>query len=351
MKIQAAAGAAAGAVAATTAIVLSFGFAAVVGAQNGEQNLLPAQDYPGSWDREFPLADFSRSTIDYAEVLSGGPPRDGIPAIDSPVFVSLDEARDRYAPTEPVIGLEVNGEAKAYPLQVLTWHEIANDTIGGVPVAVTYCPLCNAAIVFDTRIEGTPHDFGVSGRLRKSDMIMYDRQTESWWQQFNGDGLAGVHAGKRLAKLPSRIESFERFAERFPEGQVLVPNNENMRQYGRNPYRFYDADNGRPFLYFGDMPADIPPMARVVIVEGYEDRAFALAKISEAGTWREGELELSWSEGQNSALDAGQISQGRDVGNLVVQQVAANGDRQDLVHDITFAFVYHAFIEGGEILQ
>ncbi len=207
------------AVAAVTLTLLTTLWSGVASAQT----LLPPQNYPRSWDREFPLGDFSQSIVDYSEILSGGPPRDGIPAIDAPKFVSIAEAAERYAPTEPVIGLEVNGEAKAYPLQVLTWHEIANDFIGGVPVAVTYCPLCNAAIVFDTRVNGTAHSFGVSGRLRKSDMIMYDRQTESWWQQFSGKALAGDHVGRKLTKLPSRIESFERFTARFPEGQCWSP--------------------------------------------------------------------------------------------------------------------------------
>ena len=333
------------------AAVLLLHWGSVASAETAETVLLPAQDYPRSWDREFPIADFSRSTIDFDDVLSGGPPRDGIPSIDSPVFVSLEEAGDRYKATEPVIGVSLNGEAKAYPLQVLTWHEIANDTIGGVPVAVTYCPLCNAAIVFDTRIDGEAHDFGVSGRLRKSDMIMYDRQTESWWQQFSGKGLTGHYAGRTLTKVPSRIESFERFAERFPEGKVLVPANDRLRQYGRNPYRFYDADDGRPFLYYGEMPEDISPMARVIIVEGHEDRAFALSKIVDGKLLIEGDIEISWSAGQNSALDAAQIAQGRDVGNIVVQQVAEDGTRADMVHDVTFAFVYHAFVEDGEIIQ
>lgn len=309
------------------------------------------QEPPRSWAREFPLADFSRATIDFDEVLSGGPPRDGIPAIDDPVFVSLAEASERFAPTEPVIGLEINGEARAYPLQVLTWHEIANDVVGGVPVAVTYCPLCNAAIVFDTRINGVAHDFGVSGRLRKSDMIMYDRQTESWWQQFSGNGVVGTYAGLKLTKLPSRIESFEAFAARFPEGQVLVPNNDALRPYGRNPYRAYDAENGRPFLYSGDMPNDIAPMARVVIAEGYEDRAFALSLLAEQGVYRDGALEITWTAGQNSALDSAVIAEGRDVGNIVVQEVASDGSRRDIVYDLTFAFVYTAFIEGGTIVQ
>ena len=315
--------------------------------------LLPPQDYPEAWDREFPLADFSRSTIAFTEVLSGGPPRDGIPAIDEPAFVSVAQAKAQqlYSAQEPVIGLSVGGEAKAYPLQILTWHEIANDVIGGVPVAVTYCPLCNAAIVFDTRVEGAALTFGVSGRLRKSDMIMYDRETESWWQQFNGDGLTGVHAGRVLQKLPSRIESFERFAERFPDGAVLVPNGKHRRQYGRNPYQFYDAQGGRPFLYFGDLPADIAPMARVVIAQGYEDRAYAMTLIAEQGTLRDGALELRWFAGQNSALDTARIREGRDVGNITAQVVAEDGTREDIVYDVTFAFVYHAFEPDGTILQ
>ena len=315
------------------------------------QTLLPAQDYPRSWDREFPLGDFSRSIVDYGEILSGGPPRDGIPAIDAPKFVSIAEAAERYAPTEPVIGLEVNGEARAYPLQVLTWHEIANDVIGGVPVAVTYCPLCNAAIVFDTRVNGAAHSFGVSGRLRKSDMIMYDRETESWWQQFSGEALVGDHVGQKLTKLPSRIESFERFTARFPQGEVLVPTREGQRPYGRNPYRSYDAENGLPFLYRGDLPEGIPPMARVIIVEGFEDRAYAMSLIAERGTLRDGPIELSWTAGQNSALDTSDIAEGRDVGNIVVQTVDASGARSDAVHDITFAFVYTAFIDDGTIIQ
>lgn len=316
-----------------------------------QTEILPAQDFPDSWSREFPRGDFTRSTISFDEVLSGGPPRDGIPAIDEPEFVSLEAAALRYAPTEPVIGLEINGEARAYPLQVLTWHEIANDVVGGVPIAVTYCPLCNAAIVFDARVDGVAHDFGVSGRLRKSDMIMYDRQTESWWQQFDGNGLTGEHAGRRLEKIPSRIESFERFAERFPNGQVLVPNNDGLRQYGRNPYRSYDAENGRPFLYFGELPEDIAPMARVIVAQGYEDRAYAMAKVADEGVLRDGDLEISWTKGQNSALDSSAIAKGRDVGNIVVQRVEADGSRTDIVHDVTFAFVYHGFVEDGRIIQ
>ena len=110
---------------------------------------------------------------------------------------------------EPVIYLEINNESKIYPIRVLTWHEIVNDEVGGVPVSVTYCPLCNASIVFDRRFEDRILDFGTSGRLRKSDLIMYDRQTETWWQQFTGEGIVGELAGKKLKKIPALIISFE----------------------------------------------------------------------------------------------------------------------------------------------
>ena len=122
---------------------------------------------------EWPRTDFSKSSVDFVDILSGGPPKDGIPSIDDPQFWPVNEING-LEEHEPVLSVTVNGETKAYPLRILTWHEIVNDTIGGTPVAVTYCPLCNAAVVFDRRIRGGVTEFGVSGKLRYSDMIMYD---------------------------------------------------------------------------------------------------------------------------------------------------------------------------------
>ena len=121
---------------------------------------------------------WNKHSIDYDELLAGGPPRDGIPSIDEPVFISPDEAAEWLADNEPVIALEIDGDARAYPLQILTWHEIANDVVGDVPVAVTFCPLCNSAITFDRRLNGETYEFGTSGLLRHSDLVMYDRTTE-----------------------------------------------------------------------------------------------------------------------------------------------------------------------------
>ena len=139
------------------------------------------------WSWEWPKTDFKKTAVDFKEIISGGPPKDGIPSIDNPRFMPASKVNSQdLAPTEPVIGLTINGKSRAYPLRILTWHEIVNDELAGTPVTVTYCPLCNSTIVFDRRIDGKVLDFGTTGKLRNSDMVMYDRQTESWWQQLYG---------------------------------------------------------------------------------------------------------------------------------------------------------------------
>ncbi|MCZ6607396.1 MAG: DUF3179 domain-containing protein [Alphaproteobacteria bacterium] len=297
---------------------------------------------PMFWAGEWPNTDFSRHSVDLAEIMSGGPPKDGIPSIDDPRFVPVSEVTD-LTDTEPVIGVTVNGEARAYPLGILTRHEIVNDTIGGVPVTVTYCPLCNSSIVFDRRVDGQVLDFGTTGKLRNSDLVMYDRQSESWWQQFSGEAIVGKMTGKTLKMLPSRQESFARFRARAPNGKVLV-SNQPFRRYGINPYVRYDSAPF-PFLFRGDLPEGIAPMVRVVAVGG---EAWGLPLLRKKGTIVRGDLVLSWEAGQNSALDTRVIRRGRDVGNVVVQRRDGNGF-EDVVHDVTFAFVFHAFHPEGTI--
>ena len=183
---------------------------------------------PSYWSFEWSNTDFSKHAVPFDEIMSGGPPKDGIPSIDDPRFVPVSEVQG-IAETEPVLGITVNGESRAYPLRILTWHEIVNDVGGGVPVTVTFCPLCNSGIVFDRRIAGRVLDFGTTGKLRKSDLVMYDRQTESWWQQFLGEAIVGEMTGQRLKMLPSRMESMARFRARAPDGKVQVPTNPGMR--------------------------------------------------------------------------------------------------------------------------
>lgn len=302
-----------------------------------------AADAPPSWRAEWPRTDFSKSSIAFEDILSGGPPKDGIPSIDRPQFLPLAKIVD-IAPTEPVVGLVLNGDARAYPLRVLVWHEIVNDTVGSVPVTVTYCPLCNSAIAFDRRAGGRVLDFGTTGKLRNSDLVMYDRQTESWWQQFLGEAIVGSFTGTSLKTIPVRLESFAEFKARAPEGKVLVPNDPAMRDYGRNPYVGYDSASA-PFLYRGPMPKDVAPMMRVVAVG---DQAWTLDLLRKAGTISSGDLRLSWRAGQNSALDASEIATGRDVGSIRVERIV-DGKAEDAVHDVTFAFVFHAFRPSGRI--
>ena len=298
---------------------------------------------PASWKYEWPNTDFEKHSVDFAEIMSGGPPKDGIPSIDAPKFVTVNEMTD-LAASEPVIGLSINGDARAYPLRILTWHEIVNDVVGGVPVAVTYCPLCNAAIVFDRRVEGEASEFGTTGKLRHSDLIMYDRATESWWQQFLGEAIVGERLGTRLKVLPARLESWQNFAKRHPEGKVQVPNDSALRPYGANPYVGYDSAS-RPFLYLGGYPEGIEPMARVVAVG---DQAWSLLLLQEKGPIEAGDLVLMWEPGQNSALDTRAIDEGRDVGNVLVQRQGAEG-LEDVAYDVTFAFVFHAFRPKGQL--
>lgn len=295
---------------------------------------------PSFWKHEWPDTNFDMTTVDnWAEILSGGPPKDGIPALSSPDFIEVPEEA-RIGEREPVITVEIDGEVpRAYPVRYLTWHEIVNDTIGGVPVAVTFCPLCNSGITFDRRIDGKLLTFGVSGKLRNSDMVMYDRETESWWQQAIGTGIVGELTGVELTQLPSWMESWAEFRERNPGGLVMdAP--KWPRMYGRNPYVSYDSSS-RPFLYSGELPPhDVPALARVVRVG---DKAWPVLRLREEGEVSEAGLRISWVSGQSSALDTAEIGGGKDVGTVRVRDAAG----RDVPHDVMFAFAFHAFFPDG----
>lgn len=302
-----------------------------VGAANAQES---------RWKAEGWKTNFSKTNIEFKDVLSGGPPKDGIPPIDDPKFVAVSAVKN-LTEKEPVIGLSIDGDARAYPLQVMTWHEIVNDVVGGKPVTVTYCPLCNAAIVFDAKVDEKILTFGTTGKLRNSDLIMYDRATESWWQQFTGEGIAGEYTGKKLKLIASRLESWSDFKSRHPNGKVLVPNNEGFRDYGRNPYAGYDVSQ-RPFLYNGTLPEGISPMARVVVIKRGSKPPLSIA-MQLVRDKKEVQLEgltLRWKPGQNSALHESRISKGRDVGSITV---ADKKTGKDVPYDLTFAFVSHAF--------
>ena len=272
--------------------------------------------------------------------MSGGPPKDGIPALSNPKFIAA-RSETRIGGTEPVIVVELgNAKPRAYPIRYLTWHEIVNDTVGGVPVAITFCPLCNSGIVFERTVDGQVLDFGTTGRLRNSDLVMYDRQTETWWQQAVGEAIVGELLGTELETLPAWMESWDVFRARNPDGLVMDEPSWR-RAYGRNPYEGYDRSH-RPFLYSGEVPPHgIAPLARVVRVG---TQAWPLERLRRDREIRESDVVLTWQAGVASALDAGKIAAGRDVGMIRVQ----DGEGRDVVHDVMFAFAFHAFWPDGD---
>lgn len=292
------------------------------------------------WQSEFPMTDFGAAAVPIGEIVNVIP-RDAIPALDAPAMVAIAEA-DRIGGREPVMTVEIEGAAaRAYPVRYLTWHEIANDETGGVPFAVTFCPLCNSGMVFDRRVGDAVLSFGVSGKLRNSDMVMYDRETESWWQQAIGTGIVGVHAGTELTQLAAWMESWDEFTSRNPDGLVMAEP-DWRRRYGENPYVGYDTGRPWPSFYKGEMPPHgINPMMRVVRVGS---RAWPFDRLAEAGEVTEAGVTITWTAGQASALDGPVIAEGRDVGTVRVRDAAG----RDLPHDVMFAFAYHAFFPEGE---
>lgn len=263
--------------------------------------------------------DFSRRTIDVTEIVSGGPPRDGIPPLDRPSFESVQQAAAWLAPLEPVVYLFLNGEARAYPLQILTWHEIVNDQVGATPVSVTFCPLCNTAIAFDRRLEGRLLDFGTTGNLRRSDLVMWDRQTESWWQQVTGEAIVGALAGQRLAALPAHIVAWEEFRSAHPDGQVLSRETGFNRSYGVNPYVGYDRVDQPPFLFKGPTDGRLPPMERVVALEGPGGPvAYTFSVLKQLRVIQEAGIVVFYRPGTASALDQSRIATSKDVGAAAV---------------------------------
>jgi hypothetical protein len=233
--------------------------------------------------------------------------------------VSFPTANTWLHDREPVIAVQRNGVAKAYPLQILIWHEIVNDTIGDEPIAVTFCPLCNSAIAFQRRLDAQVLDFGTTGRLRHSDLVMWDRQTESWWQQLTGEAIIGTLAGKQLIAVPVSIVSYATFKQTFPDGVVLSRDTGFHREYGHNPYLGYDDMDSSPFLLSGVPDPRLRPMERVVAVtlEGM-DKAYPYRVLAQQrvvyDTVGAQPIVVLYSTGTASALDAGSMAQSRDVG-------------------------------------
>ncbi len=335
--------------------------------------------------------------IPIEEILSGGPPPQGIPALGfrgltgvasasaEPSFVTQEEAAEWLGDLEPVILMRVGGEARLYPLQVLTWHEIANDTLGGVPIAVTFCPLCNSALAFDRRVPvtdaqldalrapgnstarvlDTPADlaaayarqtgreapaqavdvtFGVSGLLYHSNLLMFDDATFTLWSQLTGEGGVGELAGEVLVRYPAQIVGFADARAAEPEALVLSRETGFDRAYGRNPYVGYDEIGSPAFLFQGSADGRLEPKARVITVDGPEPVAYPFDHLAGERVVHDevaGEsLVLLWDAGTATALGAAVIANAEDVGAVGVFRPVVDG------RDLTFTATEDGFVDA-----
>jgi len=285
--------------------------------------------YGRDWSTEWGIR-----IVEFDELLQGAI-RDRIPALTGPNYVTLAEASTYYDEHIPLVQINVNGYARGYPLEILTWHEIVNDVVGGVPVTVTFCPLCNTAIAFESQIGEEIYQFGVSGLLRNSDLVMYDRNTESLWQQSSGRAIVGRMVGARLTYVPASVVSLGQLRTAYPDALVLSRETGHVRAYGENPYRAYDnPTQGGPYGFFFDRDSvdpRLPPAERVVAIEGPSGAAIAYAwsalEVERAfhDSFDGIDLVVFWTPGARSALDASVISNARQVGATAVFETSLDG--------------------------
>ena len=269
----------------------------------------------------FFATDWTRQTIDPEELLLGiqsEDPRDRIPPIDTPRFEPLASAT-WLSEREPGALVQFNDEVRFYPLSILTRHEIVNDRFGDVPVVVTFCPLCNTAITFDARVDGQALRFGVSGLLRKSDLVMWDDKTTSLWQQITGEAVIGEFAGTQLDLIPTSIVSYGDALGNFPDALSLSRDTGFNIAYGSNPYVGYSSSS-RPFLFDGETNDRFPALSRVVGVSlGESDKAYPFSLISEMRAVND-ELDgvpiaVLWGGDTADALDSSAIADSQSIGS------------------------------------
>jgi len=304
--------------------------------QSAPRELLPPQVLPSHLNSMSIVwaTDWSKATVDLNEILVGIPandPRDIIPPIDDPAFDSVSET-DWLTDQDPGLALEIDGQARFYPLAVLTRHEIVNDEFGDVPVAVTYCPLCNTGVVFDRRFNGQVLRLGVSGLLRNSDLVMWDDVSQSLWQQITGEAIVGEFAGQRLTPIGSGIVRWADFAATYPDGEALSDDQGFGRTYGINRYAFYSSRE-TPYGFFqGEIDERFPALERVVgVTIGETSRAYPFSTLAEERVAND-EIDgrpvvVFWGAADTAdALDNNVISESVGIGTAVAFSAVVDGE-------------------------
>ena len=277
------------------------------------------------------MTDTTIKSVELSEIILVAP-RNTFPSINYPDFIGKEEGLNSFFKHEPVISVSIAGEAKAYPLNMLTMHEMSNDSLGGVPILPTYCPLCNSSVVYDRRLKYNEKeyllDFEISGMLRNSAMVMADKQTESWWQQLTGSGLVGELSGAELEVIPSMVISVEEFFNRYPKGIILSPETgtSSQERYGTNPYENYDDESNKPWERFYDyskLDSRLPPMERVIDVEGKNGyKIYPFSAIANEGVINDHfdgkDIVIFYKEGTVSVLDNKEIANSKSIGSATV---------------------------------
>ena len=288
--------------------------------------------FPSYWE-----TDYSKRSVSFREIRSGGPPRDGIPPVYNPEYESVEEAGRWLFELEPVIVVQVNGEVRAYP-QSIMFREMVDDVLGGKAIAVTWCPLCNTALVFDREVDGRVFTFGVSGLLRQSNLIMWDHETQSWWQQGTAEAIVGEMTGARLKLIPSQVVTWRDFKAAFPKATVLAAGSE----HGYNPYFGYDTS--LPFLFEGPIDGRLRATERVIGIRiGGDVRAYPYEELSKARVVQERRggrnLVIFYEPSGLSTLDEVAVSLSRSVGTAAVFLSEVEGRL------LTFEFRDDAFVD------
>lgn len=288
-----------------------------------------------TWESE----DIPPPLVDREDIENIGT-RDFIIPIDNPLFEPVENARNWLSSNAPVVVFVLYEEARAYPLHILLHHEIVNDTMQNRDVAVTFCPGCNSAIIFNRVVNGDSLRLGVSGYVHNSGFIMMDEETHSYWKQFTGEAISGTYTGATLEIIPSMVVGFAAYAERYPDGLVLAGDADNPRNYDMNPYIGYDS-NPQPMLGSGHVDSRLEPLERVLaaIVDDDVPVAYAFTSLQSEGVIHDVVNDIPlvafWMPGAVSVLDAASMADSRDIGQAALfKRTLADG------RELTFRYEY-----------